>query len=134
MRDKLAPHLGKRLAFNATFADQYRQRGGGKFPAVKMMLLVDVKFHGEICTDHLWMNCGQRFDPTAFKRGDIVAFKATVVEYEKGYLGRRNDGLEGITETDLKLARPSNVRLATVPEKGQATLESTLTTWRERGF
>ena len=123
MRDRLLPHLGKRLTFSATFADQYRQRGGCRFPAVKMALLTDVKLRGEPICDHAWINCGKRFDPTKFRRGDAVCFKATVVEYEKGYMGRRDDGLEGVREADLKLAYPDDVRLANVPERGQATLE-----------
>jgi hypothetical protein len=128
MRTLLLPLLNKTTDFTATFADQFRLRGGGKFPVVRMALLTDVRARGDIVTDHVWMNLGKRFDSDkfGFKRGDSIAFRAKVVTYVKGYLGRDENGIEGELTEDLKLAYPHDVRLATKPAKGQDSLEAFL--------
>ncbi|MDE1858380.1 MAG: hypothetical protein KGI26_04880 [Thaumarchaeota archaeon] len=123
-------YLHKRVRAEAVYAGQTRL----KPPAYRkaMVLLTDVRIYGEVLADHVWLEV-EGFDITGFKRGDRVKFTARVDVYVKGYLGRDEDGIEGVQEEDLKLARPLDFRNATTPEQGQATIESTLTTWRERG-
>lgn len=88
-----------------------------------MALLQDVRLHGEILTDHVWMNCGKEFDPEMLRAGEKIRFSARVERYWKGYLGRHEDGLAGMKEEDLKLSYPLDVRLESIPETGQLTLE-----------
>ena len=50
-----------------------------------------------------------------------IALRAPVAKYEKGYMGRGDDGYVA-RETDLKLAYPADVRAEVNPERGQTTL------------
>ena len=46
---------------------------------------------GEILTDHLWFNLTKGFSEANPASGDILAFDARVKEYQKGYMGKRED-------------------------------------------
>ena len=84
MREQLAPLLGEKSVFTATFKRFGWRKFMGQYVA-KTLLLVDVKDEdGKMVTDHLWFKCGKGFDRLGLKRGDTVQFHARVGTYSKG--------------------------------------------------
>ncbi|MFO8019871.1 MAG: hypothetical protein R6U96_14700 [Promethearchaeia archaeon] len=91
----------KRRKYRAVF-ERFGSRSGYKGPVRTILLknLVDGKTHKPIA-DHLWIDCGKRFDKIHLTSGDLVEFYARVDAYEKGYKFKR---------IDYRLVYPSKVR------------------------
>ena len=106
----LEPLLGKRLVFTGTF-ERYGTKSGWQGRVVPTMLWKDIHLEGQlqILTDHLWFTVGKRFGAEKFQQGDQIQFKATVDEYEKGYVNNREYVDE--RELDYRLSRPNNITL-----------------------
>lgn len=84
MREQLAPLLGAKSVFTATFRRFGWKKFMGQYVA-KTLLLVDVKDKdGKVVTDHLWFKCGRGFDKLGLEKGDQVQFHAKVGTYSKG--------------------------------------------------
>jgi len=107
-RTMLAPLLGERLVFIGTF-ERYGTKSGWEGRVLQTMLLKNIHVAGlpQVLTDHVWFTVGKRLGATTFGAGDQIQFKATVEEYEKGYVNDREFIDE--SEIDYKLSRPNNI-------------------------
>lgn len=107
MRERLKERDGVRARFFATF-----QRFGVKpattwAPAIKTLLLVDVRDdRGEAVADHVWFKEGEWSKSLDLKPGDRIGFDARVSQYEKGYRGRRDVDAPG-PSVDYRLGFPT---------------------------
>lgn len=112
MREKLAPLVGKRFRFRATYSRRALHTRGGY--GVERCLFHDVvdALSGSEMTDHV------HFDLAQWNRnlqpGDRIEFDATVSAYVKGYYDDRR--------LDYKLTRPSRVRLLDQKPKKRASV------------
>lgn len=119
MRTELKKRDGLRGEFSARFERYGRAtkkipniygRGRAREMEVVTLLFRDVKDSaGVIVTDHLWFQSCKQWAALGLKPGDHVKFEARVNQYQKGYVGRFEDGCG--KETDYKLAYPTKARL-----------------------
>ena len=114
MRTELAPLLGLRRTFSATFDKTGRRNVRYYVPDGRLVqkeaetiLLVDVKsvFNRVLC-DQLWFTAAKVWERANLKPGDRVKFDARVETYHKRY---RAENDEGFLVEDFKLAYPTNV-------------------------
>lgn len=121
MREGLAPILGQRDRFTARVERTGSKRDfrGQNSPTV---LLADVRSAGgEQVTDHLWFNVGRW--AAGLKPGDRISFRATPERYLKGYRGPKELPDAPPPEEDLRLARPTNIRVLREDPGPQLRLE-----------
>jgi hypothetical protein len=109
MREKLAKLDGSRRRFQGT-VDRFGQKAGWNHPLVTVMLkdVSDCATH-KIVTDHLWFTMHKRFASLNLVVGDVVSFDARVMEYEKGYRGRRDFDDVSPVQTDYRLSFPTKL-------------------------
>ena len=127
VREDLAPYLGKRDIFYATFV-RHGQRNvmvpykiNFVSKVVRTLLLSDVKNRfGRDVADHIWFTESKQWKEADLQPGDTVKFKATVEAYTK----RDRDSDEYQRIDDYKLSYPFGVVKvsATLVEAGQLTL------------
>lgn len=108
MRQELEKRDGERTTFRGTFARFGSKRGWkGDLPTV---LFQDIRTPtGEPICDHLWMNLTKGIVALDLQIGDVVQFDARVLEYEKGYKGRRDDVYDAPISIDYKLSHPTRL-------------------------
>jgi len=95
-RRKLLTKVGVRKIFVATFASYGTAiTNEGRHTTA---LLLDVKDHGTIATEHVWIKVNEHFSkPGFFKKGDEIVFTARVMMYQKRS-GMWDVGLENLTK------------------------------------
>ena len=127
IRAELAPYLGQRRKFYATFSHygkrrlRYRAPWGLAERMVDTLLFVDVRNEwGRYLCDHVWFTSSLTLQRVGLEAGDTVSFVATVDSYTK----RDRWANEYSRIEDYKLCRPSMLEKVRAPlEVGQATLE-----------
>lgn len=115
-RTELAPFLNQRISVCALFV-RFGSRRAYKGPPIVTVLLGNVRTgSGRFLCDHVWMDCGKRFDDLQLSEGDQVQFVARVSTYWKGYRGRREDiDWCNPPETDYRFSYPTQVKKLNVP-------------------
>jgi hypothetical protein len=96
----------KRHKYKATF-QRFGSRTSYKWQKKTILLtdLIDGRTH-KFIADHIWLDCGKKFDEIKIEKGDNIQFYARVKIYEKGYE----------TKTiDYGLAYPSKVNKLRIP-------------------
>jgi hypothetical protein len=109
MRDELRKHDGSRMRFRAT-VERFGSRSNWHGYPETTILLKDVCFasNGELACDHIWFKEGAW--ASGLEIGTTFEFDARVDSYEKGYQGRRAEGLGmSLLTIDYHLERPSKV-------------------------
>jgi hypothetical protein len=103
MRDALRNRNGQRMRIQAKIIEYGASPQGSKY------LIGDVRdaASAELLTDHPWMEIGSW--ASGMRKGDVIAFDATVEAYRKGYLGRNFERqIERPLSMDFHLVRPAN--------------------------
>jgi hypothetical protein len=108
MRKALQQIDGVRTRFIGTFS-RFGIKNGYKGPLRTVLLIEIMNESGKIITDHLWFNLTKGFERLDLREGDRIEFFARVKEYEKGYVGRRDDVYKAL-EIDYKLSHPTKMR------------------------
>ena len=108
MRQERERRDGERATFHGTFVRFGSKRGWvGDLPTV---LFQDIRTPtGEPICDHVWMNLTKGTAALDLQIGDVVQFDARVLEYEKGYKGRRDDVYDAPISIDYKLSHPTRL-------------------------
>lgn len=109
MRSKLKQKgSDKRYQFTGVFK-RFGTKKGYK-GSEETVLLVDIYDEEENkVADHLWFNKTKGFSLLNLKEGDRIQFYARVSQYEKGYMGYREDVFKP-NEWDYKLSYPTKIR------------------------
>jgi hypothetical protein len=110
MRKALSKRLGNRGRYRGEVSRFGTKRAfrGPDLLAVCFVNITDE--NGKIVVDHLWLTVGKQLDRLNLAVGQIVEFDVRVTQYQKGYLGRRDDVYAPI-ETDYRLSYPTNLSI-----------------------
>lgn len=111
MRAELAKFFGKRRRFQGVFV-RFGQKSGYKGVLTTILLkdIVDVVSQKAVA-DHCWFTMGKRFEKLELKEGNIIRFYARVIDYVKGYQGRRGEDDYDYkpVERDFRLSFPTKL-------------------------
>ena len=104
MREELQQRNGKRGRFSGT-VKRFGSKPAYRGPNLVTLLLVDVRDEaGNEVTDHLWFVVRKQLKELNLQPGDRIEFTARVVEYVKGYKGRRELDDAPPVSVDYKLS------------------------------
>lgn len=83
MRSHLLTKVGVRKIFLATF-ERYGSVKTKEGVFITTALLKNVKDHGTVCADHVWVKVSPSFhEAGSFEDGDMIMFRARVEMYKK---------------------------------------------------
>jgi hypothetical protein len=109
LKERFERNPKERYKYKATF-ERFGKREGykGWIKTVLLADLIDGRTH-KLISDHLWMDCGKRFDKLDLTNGDMIQFEARTKIYKKGYEGYNEFGEKCYATIDYGLSYPSKI-------------------------
>lgn len=106
MRKALGKRAGERIKVYAKVS-RFGKKSAYRGVPLETVCLVNLRDEqGKWLCDHLWLTVGKQIADLRLKEEDEICFFARVMEYTKGYFGRRAD-VSVPVQTDYKLSHPT---------------------------